>query len=608
MIAAAGWGTDWPFVAAPFIFYFFTVFWLLVMGDHGDERNIVRAFFKRISNSLENVTGYPGWCMAGALSGLLVLAVAVMGLYWDVAWHIDLGRDKDLFTPSHTMILLGLGGMVYAAVIAVIFATNDGAPVGFKFAGLTIPRSALMFAVLGIGGVAAFPLDELWHQAYGVDVTLWSPSHLQLVAGGSLGPIALLLMVLEGRRQAQPTVLGHLIQATTAGAVLVGLSTFQGEFDFGVPQFQALYLPVLFALAMGFGLVLTRMAMGPGGAVAAVVAYLVLRGAIGLLVAGGLNHSFPRFPLYLGGALCVEVVALVVGTRRTLPFAVAAGAAIGTVGLALEMVWVDASGWFDIEPSALMLPGTVLGLVAATAAAVVGAGLGRAWRHGMAVDTDPMPGAALAVAAVAVLVTLAIPLPRNVGDVDAVVRLQPEGELAKVAVELTPADAAENATAFGVMSWQGGGRQWAELEEVAPGQYVSTKAVPITGNWKSMVSLMRGDEVMAAAVYMPADAEIGATAVEALPERQVAFARNTDVLLREAKDGPAWPAAAAYTGVGLVTALWILLFAFTGRRLADADEDTTTSVPTGPPSDASTPTTWDQQVQPALYTRTWARS
>jgi hypothetical protein len=272
------------------------------------------------------------------------------------------------------------------------------------------------------------------------------------------------------------------------------------------------------------------------------------------------------------------------------------------------MVWVDASGWFDIEPSALMLPGTVLGLVAATAAAVVGAGLGRAWRHSMAVDTDPMPGAALAVAAVAVLVTLAIPLPRNVGDVDAVVRLQPEGELAKVAVELTPADAAENATAFGVMSWQGGGRQWSELDEVAPGQYVSTKAVPITGNWKSMVSLMRGDEVMAAAVYMPADPEIGASAVEALPERQVAFARNTDVLLREAKDGPAWPAVAAYTGVGLVTALWILLFAFTGRRLADADEDTTTSVPAGPPSDASTPATWDQQVQPALYTRTWARS
>jgi len=401
-------------------------------------------------------------------------------------------------------------------------------------------------------------------------------------------------------------VLGQLIRATTAGAVLVGLTTFQGEFDFGVPQFQALYLPVLFALAMGFGLVLTRMALGPGGALAAVVAYLVLRGAIGLLVAGALNHSFPRFPLYLGGAACVEAVALLVGTRRTLVFATTAGAAVGTVGLALEMTWVDASGWFDIEPSALMLPGAVLGLVAATAAAVAGAGLGRAWRHGLAEDTDPMPGAALGVAAAATLVALAIPLPRNVGDVDAVIRLQPEGELARVSVELTPADAASDAAAFGIMSWQGGGRDWSGLEEVGPGRYVSEKAIPVTGNWKSMVSLMRGDEVMAAAVYMPADPEIGASAVEALPERQVAFARNTDVLLRERKDGPAWPALISYTGVGLVTALWVGLFAVTGRRLAD-DEGTrgsgdTTLPHAGPPHLPS----W--QPQPALYNRTWVNT
>jgi len=573
MIAFAGWETDWPFVAAPFVFYFFTVFWLLVMGSHEGLTNPIRMFFRRISTAMEDVTGYPGWAMAGALSGLLVLAVAALGLYWDVAYHIDFGRDNQLFTPSHTMILLGLGGMVYAAVIAVIFATNDETSAGFRFSGLQIPWSALLLGVLGLGGAAAFPLDNMWHEAYGVDVTLWSPTHLQLVAGGGLGPIAVLLMLLEGRRHARPTILGRGIEATTAGAVLVGLSTFQGEFDFGVPQFQALYLPVLFAVVMGFGLVLARMALGRGGALAAVAAFVVLRVALAVLVGGALNHTTPRFPLYLVAAICVEVAALVVGTGRTLRFALAAGAAAGTIGLAGEMVWVDASGWFDIAATTLLLPSAVLGLVATVGAAVLGAGLGRAWRRGGDGST-PMPLAALAAAGLAVVVALAIPLPRNVGDVDAVIRLEPVGDLAKVAVEVTPADAARNATAFGVMSWQGGGRVWAELTETAPGRYVTTKAVPVTGSWKSMVSLQRGDEVMAAAVYLPADPEIGAPAVPALAERATPFVRNTEILLRETKDGPAWPSLLAYGGVALVAAIWVGLFAFTGRRLADEEDAT----------------------------------
>ena len=607
MIAFAGWSTDWPFVAAPFVFYFFTVFWLLVMGDHEGLTNPIRMFFRRISTAMEDLTGYPGWTMAGALSGLLVLAVAALGLYWDVAYHIDFGRDNALMTPSHTMILLGLGGMVYASVIAVIFATNDETDVGFRVGGLRVPWSALMLAVLGIGGSAAFPLDALWHQAYGIDVTLWSPTHLQLVAGGALGPIAVLLMLREGRKHASPTVLGHIIEAMTGGAVLVGLSTFQGEFDFGVPQFQALYLPVLFALVMGFGLVLVRMALGRGGALSAVAVFLVLRLSLALLVGGALNHTTPRFPLYLVAAICVEVVAHVIGTERTLLFGLVAGAAAGTIGLIGEMVWVDASGWFHPRSSVLLLPSLALGLVAATAAAVLGAGLGRAWRQS-GEGSSPVPLGALALAGVAVVAVLAVPLPRNVGKVDAVIRLEPVGKLAKVAVDVTPANAADKATAFGVMSWQGGGTVWAELKKAGPGHFVTTKAVPITGSWKSMVSLQRGSQVMAAAVYMPADAAIHASAVPALPERSTTFVRNTDVLLREAKDGPAWPALLSYAGVALVATVFLSLFAFTGRRLADDG-----ALPPLPPPDRA-PTTGDYPrvaggvLQPAGTARSWYTS
>jgi hypothetical protein len=140
-------------------------------------------------------------------------------------------------------------------------------------------------------------------------------------------------------------------------------------------------------------------------------------------------------------------------------------------------------------------------------------------------------------------------------------------EQADVSVELTPPDAAERADAFGLVSWQGGGRVLAELDSVGPGRYVSSRPVPVDGSWKSMVGLQRGDQVMVAPIYLPADPEIGASAVPALPERQEPFVRNTEVLLREAHDGPTWPAMVAFSSLALVVAGWFALFALAASRI-----------------------------------------
>lgn len=572
-MTAAGSPIDWVYVMAPFWLYGIIVLALLAFGSHGDATNPVVIFFKRISTGLETATGYPGWSMAGALTGLTFLAVAAMGLYWDVAFHIDNGRDKDLFTPSHVMILLGLGGLVWSAGTAVVFASLDKAAVRLRVGPIRLPWSALALAGLGIGGVAAFPLDNLWHEAYGIDVTLWSPTHLQLVAGGGLGPIAVWLMIREGakewRGQGSPTILGRIIEVTTFGAILTGLSTFQGEFDFGVPQFQALYLPILIAIAGAISLTAARVALGAGGAVLAVVGFVILRGALALLVGGSLNHTVPRFPLYLAGALAVEVVAVLLGTQRRLRFALVSGAAVGTFGFVGEMAWIEMSGWADLD-SNLLLKALVFSALAAVAGAVIGTALSQAAGEGEDGGdryASGIPAGALALAGIAVVAALAYPLPRNVGPVDAVISLQRTGDEALATVTLDPPDAAESATLFGIVSWQGGGRVSAELREVGPGRYVASRAVPVTGVWKSMVGLQRGDEVMAAPIYLPADPEINAPAVPALAERRVAFSRNTDILLRESKEGPSWPAIAAYLGVALVASMWLFLLGLAVVRI-----------------------------------------
>jgi len=571
-------GDEWVYVAAPLFAYGIVVLGLAAWGwgEGGAGANVLKSFFRAISFSLHRVTGLPGWCMAGALTGLTAAGLAAFGLYWDVAWHIDFGRDKALFTPPHTLILIGLNGLVFAAIIAIIFATLDGAECGRRVLGLRIPWSALVLGALGLGASAAFPLDNLWHQAYGIDVTLWSPTHLQLIAGGSLSPLALWLMIREGRREtgAAPNAVARGIEVLTFGAILTGLSIVQGEFDFGVPQFQVLYQPLLVCIAAGMALVAARAALGAGGALLTAITFLILRGVIALLVGGALNHTVPRFPLYLAAAVGVEAVALAVGTRDRVRFALVSGAVVATLGLAAEAVWVDLSGWASVAVTGIPVA-IALSVVAATAAALLGVGLVQdavpsGWdeRPGRTEATEPrVTPILLGVAALALVGVLAVPLPRNVSDVQAVIGLDRQDGEATVTVQLEPPTAAENATLFGVIAWQGGGRVLADLKRVGPGRYVSSRPVPVSGTWKSMVGLQRGDEVMAAPIYLPADAEIGASAIPAVAERRVAFSRNTDILLREAKDGPAWPALLSYVGVAIVLAIWTALFARAASRV-----------------------------------------
>ena len=579
--------SDWFYVAAPFQIYGIIVVVLACYGDHGSETNILRIFFRRISDCLERWTGFPGWTMAGGLTGLLMLGTAAIGLYWDIGFHVTFGRDQQLFTPSHTMIVLGLGGMIFAAVIAALFASIDRAPVDLRFGPVRVPWTALALAGFGFAGLAGFPLDAQWHNAYGIDVTLWSPTHMQMVLAASLSTIVLWLMIKEGG-PSRPTLLGRGILATIFGAVLTGLSTAQGEFDFGVPQFQVLFLPLLIAAAAGLGLVLARLAMGRWGAVKAVIAWLIIRGVIALLVGGPFNEPVPHFPLYIVAALAVEGAAFWLGTQNRLRFAAVAGALAGTVGVAADLIWLNALA--EVHASNAILPkAALLAPIAGIAAAILGAALARSVAGG-----SRIPAAAALGAGLALLAVLAYPLPRNVGHVEADIKLRSvgNGDRATVEVDLQPADAAKSATAFGIVSWQGGGRLSASLDEVAPGRYVSSKPVAITGRWKTVIGLQRGDQVMGAAVYMPADPEIGAPEVAPLPERHEVFVRNTKWLLREQHPGAAWAASAAYSGLAVVVLAWIGLYALCAVKVTRPEEEAGERLPTP----TSAPNPWQPPV------------
>jgi hypothetical protein len=111
----------------------------------------------------------------------------VVGLIWDISWHLSIGRDG-LFSPPHLMIYLG-------AVVAGTFAGYDvlknsfwGTPAAqgrrVRFWGVFHGTLGSLFCIWGaLAMLTSAPFDDWWHNTYGLDVTILSPPHTVLVLG-----------------------------------------------------------------------------------------------------------------------------------------------------------------------------------------------------------------------------------------------------------------------------------------------------------------------------------------------------------------------------------------------------------------------------------------
>jgi hypothetical protein len=114
---------------------------------------------------LERVTGIPAWAAGMVGTAAFGLLVAGIGFYNDVAWHVGRGRDKELFTAPHTMIVVGLGIIALGSAVGIVIATITGADTALRVKGLRIPWSAVPLGLLGVCALGGFPLDDLWHAA-----------------------------------------------------------------------------------------------------------------------------------------------------------------------------------------------------------------------------------------------------------------------------------------------------------------------------------------------------------------------------------------------------------------------------------------------------------
>jgi hypothetical protein len=119
-------------------------------------------------------------------SSALAVTSTTVGLYWDISWHIGIGRDT-FWTPAHLAIQFGavLTGLSCAYLILHTTFARDAAARehGVKIWGFRGPLGAFIAAWGGFCMLTSAPFDNWWHNSFGLDVAILSPPHVVLILG-----------------------------------------------------------------------------------------------------------------------------------------------------------------------------------------------------------------------------------------------------------------------------------------------------------------------------------------------------------------------------------------------------------------------------------------
>ena len=132
------------------------------------------------------------WCLAAAT------AADLFGGYWDISWHISIGRDT-FWTPAHMMIYLAgvLAGVAsgYAILSTTFGSSQEAKDASISVWGFRGPLGCFMAAWGGFAMLTSAPFDNWWHNAYGLDVKIVSLPHSMLGIGELMIELGAMLLV-----------------------------------------------------------------------------------------------------------------------------------------------------------------------------------------------------------------------------------------------------------------------------------------------------------------------------------------------------------------------------------------------------------------------------
>ena len=141
------------------------------------------------------------WCSAVAVTSTSV------GLYWDISWHMSIGRDT-FWTPAHLCIHFGAivaGVSSIFLILASTFGKNSARrDNSVRVWGFYGPLGAFVSLWGGLVMLTSAPFDDWWHNSFGLDVQIISPPHVVLILGIFVLGLGGLFLVVAEMNRARP--------------------------------------------------------------------------------------------------------------------------------------------------------------------------------------------------------------------------------------------------------------------------------------------------------------------------------------------------------------------------------------------------------------------
>src|SRR5687768_15502531 len=174
-------------------------------------------------------------------------AVCVMiGVYWDISWHMSIGRDS-FWTPAHLMIQAGglIAGLTSGVVaLKCTFWPNEreiGTSV--RLWGFRAPLGAWVCIWGCFAMLASAPFDDWWHNAYGLDVKIVSPPHTVLAMGifAIMNGALLLALANQNRARQESRRWFTALYLIVGGLIVMNYGIFLSEYSIRFLQHGAVF-------------------------------------------------------------------------------------------------------------------------------------------------------------------------------------------------------------------------------------------------------------------------------------------------------------------------------------------------------------------------------